>query len=141
MGKEFQTNRKSFRVIKIKGGKPFEILIPFSGVYEHNGTHSLWQVLCPDETIEAIKSYGGVVEVYEETQSAEQREERLALQNNDPDRYLLTPKCPECIWFDPTRDHEQMCQWISADLEYKKSLLSLHSKALEDLDSCPRFKD
>ena len=98
-------------------------------------------MVCTDGALEVIRSYGGVVEVYEETQSPEQREERLALMNNDPDRYLLTAKCPECMWFDPTREHEQMCQWIYADPEYKKSLLSLHSKALEDLDSCPKFSE
>lgn len=141
MGEEGISNRKSFRVVKVKGGSSFTLEIPFSGVYSHNGVFSLWQMVCSDGALEVIRSYGGVVEVYEETQSPEQREERLALMNNDPDRYLLTAKCPECMWFDPTREHEQMCQWISADPEYKKSLLSLHSKALEDLDSCPRFKD
>lgn len=139
MGKESGTSHKHFRVVHIKGGEPFDIQIPFSGVYSHNGGFSIWQLYCSDKTLATIRSFGGVVKVYEETQSEEQREERLALMNNDPDRYLLTAKCPTCIWFDPTKEHEQMCQWISADLEYKKSLLSLHSKALEDLNKCPKM--
>lgn len=141
MGEAGRADRKSFRVVRIRGGQPFSIEIPFSGVYEHNGGFSLWQVLCFDSALDVIRSYGGKVDVYEETQSGEQREERLALMNNDPERVFLTPHCPKCMWFDPTRDHEQQCLWVSADPEYKKSLIAIHSKALEDLDSCPKFSE
>ena len=139
MGSEGEGNPnqvKRLYTLILKGGKPFEFFVPFSGAVEHDGVHSLHHVYCTKETLDMILSEAEAsATVHYESENEEQRAERSLLHRQDLDKIFPTSECGSCFWFDLST--ENMCGAKDWEEERKKASLEFHQEALRDLNRCP----
>lgn len=137
-GNPNQVNR--FFTVILKGGNPFEVFIPASGVVVHNGVHSLHHIFCTQEVLDRVlEMAGGKAEVISEGENEAQREERKLLHRQDLNKIFPTSECGECLWFSLGTDN--LCGARDWNDARKKALLDLHSKAIEDILKCPLLDD
>lgn len=127
---------KKLYTLILKGGKPFEVFVPFSGAVVHNGIHSLHHVYCTQDTLDMILSKGEAnATVYYESENEEQRAERKLLHRQDLEKIFPTSECGACFWFDLST--ENLCGAKDWEEERKKASLEFHQEALRDLNRCP----
>lgn len=131
-------NLKRLYTVIFTGGSEFEIQIPFSGSVYHNGRQSLHHIYCDEETLKQLHTLGAEkVQIRSEGENEEQKKERETLHQQDLEKVFPTAKCAGCLWFDLST--ENLCGAVDWEDERKKAVLSLHKKALIDLNQCPIF--
>lgn len=139
MGKQSEGNSdeiKRLYTIILKGGTPFEMMIPFSGVVSHDGVHSLHHVYCTASQLDEVLSMGSTqATVHYESENEEQKAERKLLHRQDLEKIFPTAECGQCFWFDLST--KNLCGAKDWADEQKKASLELHKKALEDIHRCP----
>jgi hypothetical protein len=106
----------------------------------HDGTMSVWKILCEQETVDALvemlRPTGCTVDVWADSQTDEQKEERLALLGTQKEGFVFrTTLCPGCSFYDPTS--ETNCGIDDWDDLFTIGVLEAHAKATEDARQCP----
>ena len=143
MGSEGKGNPnqvKRLYTVILKGGEPFEMMIPYSGAVAHDGVHSLHHVYCTADTLDRLLSMGSIeATVHYENESEEQRAERRLLHRQDWEKVFPTAECGACFWFDLST--KNLCGANDWEEDRKKASLELHKKAIEDLHRCPLMRD
>tara|TARA_Y100000310_G_scaffold321557_1_gene379373 strand:- start:5828 stop:6277 length:450 start_codon:yes stop_codon:yes gene_type:complete len=131
---------QSLWTFRISGGSPFGLEISRNPCVEHNGGTSVFHLVLSPEEVRVIEDVatrrGCKVELWvPEGESAEQREERMTLLNQQ-NRVWPSTECPTCAWFDPLLKDGEPCGlagWEeSAVTAFKKN-----TKAFGDLEGCP----
>ena len=129
---------KKLWTVVLRGGKIFEVYIPYSDRVYHNGIHSLHHIFCDRETLKYVLSLGGAdlkSEVISGEPNEEQQKERALFSREDWDKSFPCIECPKCFWFDlKTKNHCGLLDW---EEETQKASIQFHKKSLMDMNRCP----
>lgn len=126
--------------VRVSGGDPCSIKDGFGIVQDHDGYLSVWKVRSDlsllTTIIAALKDNGCAVEYYEDSQTADQKAERLRMLGVQKEGFVFkTERCPTCALFDPHT--EGTCGAEDWEQSFLDALLEQNSKAQTDFEECP----
>ena len=125
--------------VRVQGGNPCSIRLPFGVVQDHEGGLSVWKIRGTQAQVQGVLNVlienGCKVAMYEDGQTAEQEQIRLNMLGVQREGFVFrSERCPTCALFDPQTDNN-----CGAD-DWEASLLDAllqKDKARADLESCP----
>lgn len=126
--------------VSVRGGEPCSIKDGFGIVQDHDGFLSVWKVRSDLALLTTIlgtlKNNGCAVEYYEDSQTADQKAERLRMLGVQKEGFVFkTERCPTCALFDPHT--ESTCGVEDWDASFLDAILENNSKAQTDVEECP----
>lgn len=125
--------------VRVQGGNPCSIRLPFGVVQDHEGGLSVWKIRGTQTQVEGILDIlvenGCKVEMYEDAQTAMQEVFRQNMLGIQRDGFVFrSERCPQCALFDPHTDNN--CGAEDWDVSFLDALLQ-REKPREDLEACP----